>query len=1471
MLRMSSFFVAVSMVVHLVTVPATADELEAPVSNQGDSIIMTGTPMPATGFAGGLASCPFCPKMYENTTICTVNVQAITLGGRTPNGMSPRDWFVTGGGEVSGFDVFVMNGSEAPFPANPQNLSVAFLEGANSQFQGAVIQEAQFGTQRRLPLGISQLTKIPAWDDPNTGKPGLMRVTVNYDAGTYNLVGLHEDPNNPGTLLEEQLSPVDEPLGGGQGRVPFTLPAGPLGVDVRLTGEFSICNTLPADRPKAGPVLAGGGAGAEDGLHINALYGDGDSDCSPAEYPLFCDNSGWGPTGTVLCEEDSDCIAVFGEGTICEGSSCRGEPGGDVLEASVPCVGGDVCNLDRPFFGIALIIYIGPSEQEGGDNTIDTADAIPAPPAGSGEIVTARGFLGDNGLRCNCASPGCVCTEFPLYDHDEPDARDGDVDLIDWGDFQRCFGRFEEPGCGVHDQNGDGAIDLVDYGGENAADPRGFDDCFTRDTTDPGFTPNDPANCTGSVPPAPEQLADVDIHEISGLSAGAVVSILVEGSKSPTAGPLWDPFLRVFDGNGRQIPFENAEGGESDDFDRVSLDAYTSVVVPPGSTRLYAGVSTSGQITKLEPPVCDGAGDCVAILGEGATCGNQRDGFCDLPCAEDADCQDPNVPGFPAGATCGRMTPGFCDLRVWYDPADPDSIKPIGGEEPTGSYTLSIAVTDPESVSGPAGGAFQCIETQHEPDDDMDAADDRATPPSEGGNGNPTGPIIYGAIGDGAFAPLGQDIDIYRLEFSGLPGRFPANTRSITAEVMPTAALGFWPTFDLAMALYDSDGELIAVSDQAPRGNEIDSTRPSVGVNLCGTSAVSCQNESPQDGIYYMAVFGTDRVSYDEDGDPIQFPDPPTRLNFPHGTRVAATSCSDLRPTIGSRVSVPGPPLEGRDAPVPQGPNSPTLACYRINISTFASDLDGGGVFCEEGPNGNDSIPDASTSVSSADRLAAMFGVLQVCTLGDGPYGLLQGDVDFYLVAGAVPGKIVSVSTCDNQQPPTSNSIVRNYVALYDQEGFVFADQDYSLERYDGEIFILDHKSDEMAATVASLVPSETGKGNPLTAVYAMVGLDNGKLLQHENTPFDANFPGTTLSRRFFPDNPPRRYRIGIAVMDPLPGDTPISDRVFAVARRGIDGRHTEPFTTSPEDSTKASFPSILELNPKTGEVVALLDATVPAVVFNTFREPDGCTENCPDEISANPVIAYDGETLFVSVEKCGDENCNSAALEHRFFEINPDLVPGDGGFVVTRGKIRLEEPLGAVLTGMAEMDGFLYALNSTSDRMRYWPKELLPGDLDNGGTIPPTAADPKDQQRLTDLACPTDGAPIELDDVNGDIGTDGEFLYISCFSDTGLRLGICKFSVDLKTEAMACVGILADPISVDNPNLRFGLVPGPRLGGLDILADNTLMTTDRNGPIVEYGGADAGVNDVKVVQLPREFLVERITARPPIAARPAD
>ena len=103
MLRISSLFVAGLLVFQLITVPATADELGTTGVEQSSSRIMTGRPVPATGFGDGLMPANNRLIWFAETEACDVGLRQslaeFTSSGRTETDASvvpPRVYFALG-------------------------------------------------------------------------------------------------------------------------------------------------------------------------------------------------------------------------------------------------------------------------------------------------------------------------------------------------------------------------------------------------------------------------------------------------------------------------------------------------------------------------------------------------------------------------------------------------------------------------------------------------------------------------------------------------------------------------------------------------------------------------------------------------------------------------------------------------------------------------------------------------------------------------------------------------------------------------------------------------------------------------------------------------------------------------------------------------------------------------------------------------------------------------------------------------------------------------------------------------------------------------------------------------------------------------------------------------------------------------------------------------------------------------------
>lgn len=591
-------------------------------------------------------------------------------------------------------------------------------------------------------------------------------------------------------------------------------------------------------------------------------------------------------------------------------------------------------------------------------------------------------------------------------------------------------------------------------------------------------------------------------------------------------------------------------------------------------------------------------------------------------------------------------------------------------------------------------------------------------------------------------------------------------------------------------------------------------------------------------GVYYLAIFGTDRGLFDEDGDPIFPAAPPSMLNFPHGPDLTGTRHSDLTPVLGGRVNRPASRLTGRVPPTDPPPSSATFQCYRLIVLPSQSRLTGDGPDDpaeQTAPCGNDSIPDASPVMLVADRLSAAEPMFQY--LGNGPFGVAQGDVDFYGVA-ADPGQLVVVNIADTEQPPMTDHPVRSYLALFDAQGRLFADHELSMERfYDIPDVLNDGIADEMAATLAATVPPDVGND-----IYVMVGIDNGNLLTRENAPFDPFQPGTTLSRRFETKNwQAREYALGVAVLD-SPPDIGMGHRLFVVPQRGFDDHHTSCNLGINPPTDDSCFPPMMELDPHTGDVIRVLQGQP---TFGTIRALDDQFAQTPGRQSNNPLVAFDGAHLYVSVEQCVDAlGFFCFQVDRPLFRVDPDIEPGQPGFAAFVGKIT-GYPVDDVLTGMTELGENLYALVEYANAFRYWNKSMPPTAI-NGGTLAPAIPDPAN-------------VDFRWDDLDGDIASDATDLYVPC-TYQGQERGICIFRPDPVAGTIAQIGKLTDPVT----NPRF--TPGPRLGGVGALA-GTVITSDRFGPVVQFwtqwSAADPQVpGAVTAMELPRGFVVRRLSIR---------
>ncbi len=1306
-----------------------------------------------------LLSCPSCPRLYDNTEICTVDALSLAVGGSGTPGLALRDWFTSAGGNVTRFDLLVTNCGTG---AIPNHLSMNLFEGTDAETLGTLLglrvcnggpndletcfDDGDCGgascvsvTSGFTTQGAPVLSRIPVHCDAVTGEPRIMRVTVDFAERAYTVVDALD-----GTPL---ISPEVQNIGR---RVPISnLPAGKLGIEIRFIGENSLC---AGGSPKMGMVMAQGGSGNENGLHIpNANH----PNCTAEEHELVCDNVEWAP------------VDEFGN--------------------PIPCIGGNVCSTNFPYFGLAVAIYIGPSEDVNGNNTTQTADTIvldPPSPCQGDTFTQVGGFIGDNSL----SDDGEAVKWFDCAEDHLPGVA---LDLYDFQCLQQCFAQAPISNeCEIFDHDPDGIFDgdpgvTIQQrrdGKINANDLFGFFICSHVDDGDP--------SCNGLIPDPPSLLRDVDMYQITGVSTGHVLSVLLEGDKSANTGPTWDPFLRVFKRVGAN-PLE--EIARSDDYERETLDGFTTVEVPAGVSGIFVGVSANENSAYV--PATDGPGTRPEIAADQA-----------------------------------------------------------------GGYILTVGATNPNCVvDNLSGNETQCYQSKHEPDDKMSNVL-KALCENAQGEIDITGACLFpiGMLGDGAFSGTGQDLDLYKFRLDG----DLSSVRSLTATIVTPVSQGFASVYDIVLGLYNEQGELIATGDQA-QGSvfppQSDQSRPLLAANV------------DPGGIFYLGVFGTDRRIQEvvETGPGVfncqyVFPTfPPSLLNFPHGPGVAGTNEANLIPSVGGRVNKPRlvfdealegmapDPLEG--CKIPSDPNpAETLQCYKVNILTFPFDFPAANPIdlCDL-ISGNDSIEDACAMVP-ANRLSAI--VPEPYFLGNGVYGGFQGDVDFFEIP-VQAGQVISAHTSDTIPPqPDNNGRVRMYLGLFDQNAELIAEHDYSHEHEVGIGVDFDRIADEFSATIAGIMPANVG-----TNAYLMLGIDNGNMDHFENSPFDASVPGTTLSRRFETQSIPivRRYLAGAAVMPrqtTLAGASPTGlPRMFVVPIRGSDDIHTSCFLNRSDDGRAGCHPAILEIDPLTGQT----NVVRSTVFFSPVRDASGLDNGVAGRVdSSELLIAYDGSNLYVSPEFCPggiDPLCDFP--RRRLFRLNPNVLPTSGSYVTNMGEL-LGLTTGDFYSGMTEINGRLYALNESSNNVRWWNKATNPVAT-NGGTIAPVpSAVLCDPEPVNDMC---------WDSLYGDIGTDGTHVLIPC-TFTGeeeevLEYGICRFLPDhaVNPPTLTLISKLADPVT----NPRF--VEGPILGGLDSFS-GTLIATDQRGPIVEYVTGASGDNTagtVRAIELPhQEFRIRRLTAR---------
>jgi hypothetical protein len=275
-------------------------------------------------------------------------------------------------------------------------------------------------------------------------------------------------------------------------------------------------------------------------------------------------------------------------------------------------------------------------------------------------------------------------------------------------------------------------------------------------------------------------------------------------------------------------------------------------------------------------------------------------------------------------------------------------------------------------------------------------------------------------------------------------------------------------------------------------------------------------------------------------------------------------------------------------------------------------------------------------------------------------------------------------------------------------------------------------------------------------------------------------------------------------------------------------------------------YPPILEIDPNTGVTEEVIDGEPSFLPWRSAGE--FAIRNLNEVASSNLLVAWDGMFLWVAEERCQEPLFCLNQLRN-LFKVDPDEPHTSPDYIESLGQIRGFPTPESKYTGMTEIDGYLYALDNTTNSFRYWDNALEP-TATNGGNMAPAPTGETDDPRWNDLY--------------GDIGTDGDRLYVPCSwqefdPDTGRVVsagdyGICVFAPDPIAGTITFIEKRPDPVT------NSLLTPGPRLGGVDILNGDTLIATDRNSPIVEHQNLTTG--EVRALVLPPGFVVDRLTIR---------
>jgi hypothetical protein len=711
----------------------------------------------------------------------------------------------------------------------------------------------------------------------------------------------------------------------------------------------------------------------------------------------------------------------------------------------------------------------------------------------------------------------------------------------------------------------------------------------------------------------------------------------------------------------------------------------------------------------------------------------------------------------------------------------------------TGPYLLTIGLVNPTSLQ--TGGGLTNF---REPNDTIAQAD--AIGAISGNNRTD--------LGDGAFGRWGQDFDLHKVT---------------TTSAIDSLRIFTTPTFfdqmlaDVAVAVYDANGEFLACADQARQINPQppgDQSLPALCVNVVGGND------------YYVGWTLTGRpVGNDPNEENLVL------IAFPSPIGLGGTNLRDLPVTRPGTIRKPTDSLGFF-----RGSDFWDWDILKSTATCLQSAPPGTNDDEETNVNGNDSYL-LATELATSEGPQPTFGIqtlgnmnVIVRRLGDGPFGGWQGDVDFYRLSNVVPGDVISANTSDVDGPDSDFS-VGIYLTLYDGSGGILSDQTQTLRKGSGVASGLP-TLDRFAASSLGKVPmpqpgvctpppvgadcdnnciadaDEIAADPPLDAdgdgdldlcdtVYVAVTIDNRNQSLLENVPYDPRVPGSTLTQRFGTGVGPHNYELGVGRRVPT-GDAGIGQRLFAVGRERVT-------TITPQGGIVVTTPdrNIFEIDPATGQSL---------MRFGALTTGDGTSFM---QVSGNQeaVIAYDGTHVYL---------LKGMGVSHQLFRASPgpiddprEMNPASRGTVVTSAVAN-----GDRVSGMAVIGDLLYVCNKTKNTIVVLNKTV--GGI--GAMLNPVDT--------ISLMTTTDGMVQIGDGVstnnNGDVATDGMFLYVEAMINGASGIAVLDQT-----------GNLVDQLP--NPVTNAELQPGPKLGGLAYLPVDTqfgmqdvLFASDLNGFIVE-------------------------------------